>query len=474
MIKEVLEYVKKNGMLCDRDKVVLGVSGGADSVCLFFVMLELKSIYHLELYVVHVNHGIRGEEAREDAVYVENLCQQHRIPYFLVEEDILEKVRRERISEEEAGRNARYQAFERVCQEYGADKIAVAHNQNDSGETLLFNLFRGSGLRGLRGIPPVRDRIIRPLLEVNRQKIEEFLEEREIPYQTDQTNETTDYTRNRIRLEMIPYIISHINSNAVEHMAKTGVMIEETLAYIEGNTQTSFSRLMKQQGDVYFCSVEEFLKEDIVIQKQLIRMTIRKMAGRLKNITSNHIDAVLELLHNQVGKRIDLPYSIVVQKGYHEIRFERNNLMENNKDEKVILGFEYHNIDIPGKLYISQTNQKIEFQLFSYKKNLRIPQNGCTKWFDYDKIDSTVVIRTRKEGDFFWIHPKGGKKKLKSYYIDKKIPKEMRDSIPLLADGNHIMWIMGDRISEAYKIDKNTKNILMVKIYGGYQDESQD
>lgn len=469
MIKKVLKYVEKNKMLHNNDKVVLGVSGGADSVCLLFVMLEIKPIYHLELYVVHVNHGIRGDEAKEDALYVEKLCRQYKIPHILVEEDIPSRARKEGISEEEAGRDARYEAFEKVFHDYGADKIAVAHNQNDSGETMLFNLFRGSGLKGLCGIPPTRGNIIRPLLETSRRNIEEYLLSRKISYQTDKTNEMTDYTRNRIRLEVLPYIVENINNNAIEHMVKTSVMIEEALAYIENNTKTSFSQLVKQQGDVYICSVEELLKEDIVIQKQLVRMIIEKMAGKLKNITSNHIDMILELLENQVGKKINLPYDILVQRDYNDILF----LYNDNKTSELV-GFEYKSITIPGEQYIHQTNQKIEFSLIKYKKNLRIPQNGCTKWFDYDKIDNTVVIRTRKEGDYFSIDSKGSKKKLKSYFIDKKIPKEKRDSIPLLVDGNHIMWIMGYRTSEAYKIDENTKNVLVVKIYGGYKDGTQN
>lgn len=469
MINQVLKYIEKNKMLDHKDKVVIGVSGGADSVCLLFVMLEIKPIYDLELYVVHVNHGIRGEEAKEDALYVERLCRQYKIPYILVEEDIPNRARKEGISEEEAGRDARYEAFEKVFRDYGTDKIAVAHNQNDSGETMLFNLFRGSGLKGLCGIPPTRGNIIRPLLETSRRNIEEYLLSRKISYQTDKTNEMTDYTRNRIRLEVLPYIVENINNNAIEHMIKTSVMIEEALAYIENNTKTSFSHLVKQQGDVYTCSVEEFLKEDIVIQKQLVRMIIAKMAGKLKNITSNHIDMILELLENQVGKKINLPYDILVQRDYNDILF----LYKDNKTSELV-GFEYKSITIPGEQYIHQTNQKIEFSLIKYKKNLRIPQNGCTKWFDYDKIDNTVVIRTRKEGDYFSIDSKGSKKKLKSYFIDKKIPKEKRDSIPLLVDGNHIMWIMGYRTSEAYKIDENTKNVLVVKIYGGYKDGTQN
>ena len=191
-------------MLTPGDRVVAGVSGGADSVCLLFVLLKIREEIPFSLHGVHVNHGIR-KEAGEDAAYVEQLCSQFGLPFILVKENVRERAAAEKRSEEEMGRLVRYQAFESVMKSVGANKIAVAHNSNDQAETMLFHLFRGSGLSGLCGIRPVRDHIIRPILCLERKEIEQYLEERKIAYCKDATNEEDDYTRNRIRHHILPY-----------------------------------------------------------------------------------------------------------------------------------------------------------------------------------------------------------------------------------------------------------------------------
>lgn len=475
MINTVFKYVKENRMLINNDKVVLGVSGGADSVCLFFVFLELKKEYNLDLYVVHVNHGIRGEAAKNDAIYVEQLCKRYGINFILVNENVRDVAKQKRISEEEAGRNVRYEAFHNVCQKLETGKIAIAHNSDDRAETVLFNLFRGSGLKGLTGISPVRHNIIRPLLCVSRGQIEEYLNDRNITYCTDLTNLETDYTRNKIRLKVLPYISDNINVNVKEHIVQTSVMIEESLSYIETNANDCFHKIVKQKDGQYSIRIGELRTENVVIQKVVIRKVIEHLAGKLKDVTSNHVNIVLSLLESQVGKRVNLPYSIVAKKGYEDISlFVDNNdkYVSDGHSEKVIFSEEISTI--PGNYFLKDKNLHFEFNLMKFKKNLIIPQNGCTKWFDYDKINNTVALRTRREGDYLQIDPKGSNKKLKAFFIDQKIPKEERDEILLLADGKHIMWVVGERISEAYKIDENTKNILMVKLYGGNEDGTQD
>lgn len=469
MINQVLEYIKENKMLTYNDKVIVGVSGGADSVCLFFVLLELKKLFHLDLYVIHVNHGLRGLQAKEDACYVEELSKKYQVNFTLIQADIKELAKKYGISEEESGRNVRYEAFEQVCQQYQGNKIAIAHNMNDRAETALFNLFRGSGIKGLTGISPVRDNIIRPLLCVSRQQIEHYLAEKNISFCQDATNFQTEYTRNKLRLKVLPYVIENINSKAIEHIVQTSVMLDEVESYLEKNIMDCYLNIVKVENGQYSFLTEEFLQQDIVIQKGIIRMIIKELAGRLKDITSEHVDMVLSLANNSVGKSVNLPYHMIGTRGYEDISLyiekkDSSNINEELADSNSV------EIQVPGNYFLKEMDQYVEFSVIKYKKNLIIPRNGCTKWFDYDKIENTVILRTRKIGDFIQIDHKGSKKKLKSYFIDKKIPREDRDHIPLVADGNHIMWIIGDRISEAYKIDKDTKNILMVKLYGGKED----
>ena len=204
MLDKVITYIEENELIQKKDRIVVGVSGGADSVCLFSVLLELQKKYELELFVVHVHHGIRGEEADKDEQFVENLAKKHQIPYYCFWKNIPVLSKKRGLTEEEAGRIVRYEAFYEVLKKVNATKIAVAHNQNDCAETVLFQLFRGSGLKGMCGIFPKRDEIIRPLLGVDRKAIEAYLMQKGQAYCTDRTNLEEEYTRNKIRLSILP------------------------------------------------------------------------------------------------------------------------------------------------------------------------------------------------------------------------------------------------------------------------------
>lgn len=493
MINKVLHYVEEHHMLTKKDKVVLGVSGGADSICLFFVMLTLREIYDLELYVVHINHGIRGKEADEDEEFVRSLCMTKKVPFHAVHANVKERAKAEGLSEEEAGRNVRYQAFYEECEKYQCRKIAIAHNMNDSAETILFNLFRGSGIKGLVGISTVRDKIIRPLLCVSREEIEDYLKEIKMDYRTDQTNLLEDYSRNKIRLRVLPYVTKEINDQAVRHIVNTGSLLNETLSYVEKNAREAYERLVSFEKNKrkYSFLVDNIRKEDVVIQKIILRMILGNVVGDLKDLTGKHVDMILELFDKGVGKKIDLPYGAQAIRGYDSIEIHKkdskqinksdsnlikignndNNHDESSKDKEEILSIP---IQVSGEYFEPFFQWNITFTLINYKKNLIIPRNGCTKWFDYDRIKNTVFLRNRNEGDYIQIDDKGSRKKIKSLFIDNKVPREIRDKVPLLADGSHIMWVLGGRMSEAYKVNENTKRILIVKLDGGNNNGRQD
>lgn len=454
MIQKIRTFVEENHMLEYKDKVVVGVSGGADSVCLFFVLLELQKYYDLSLIVVHINHGIRGEEAERDQIFVESLCKEHRIDCRVFYYSVQQLAKKEKVSEEEMGRRVRYQSFFQVLKEEQCQKIAVAHNQNDQSETMLLNLFRGSGLKGLSGILPVRGVVIRPLLMTTRKEIELFLEERKLSFQIDKTNLEEDYTRNKIRLSLIPYIEREINERASEHIAKATGMLREAEEYIRKRGLFVKDAIVTYKNGKYSFCVEAFLQEESIIQREVLRQILEELTSHLKDIEAEHIKMILELCKKQVGKEIHLPYGIVVSRGYQEITMEIRASVTSCKKEIIAVQPDVKFQIVP----------KIQLQ------NQEIPKNNCTKWFDYDKIANIVMVRHRKQGDYFQLDNHGNIKKLNRYFIDKKIPKEQRDSVLLLADGSHIIWIIGDRISEAYKIDENTKNVLIVNVNGGQKD----
>ncbi|HHU71272.1 MAG TPA: tRNA lysidine(34) synthetase TilS [Clostridiales bacterium] len=473
MFSRVSEYIDQYKMIEKGDRIAVGVSGGADSVCLLYMLFEIGKYMDINLIVVHINHGIRGKEGSLDEDYVEGLAKALKLEYICFHEDVPAIAKVEGLSEEEAGRNVRYQSFFKVALDRNCNKIAIAHNKNDIAETVLFNLFRGTGIKGLSGILPVSKRmygeksytIIRPLLCLEREEIELYLSDNVISYHIDQTNLGDDYSRNKIRNHILSYAKDEINSNAVSHIVRASLQLQEIDRYIDALADAKYHELIKEdeKGALYF-DIEEFDKLDIVIQKEVIRRAMMNLAGKLKDIESKHVEEVLSLVHKQVGKMVNLPYEMIALKEYSSIRLYKEGYEE--LVDKGLGPFNPVTLEIPGQYYCQNIHMILEVSIIKYDKNQSVPKNSCTKWFDYDKIENTIVLRTRNKGDYIEINDSGGRKKLKDYYIDQKIPRNQRDLKLLVADGSHIMWVIGqgDRISEKYKVNDNTTNILLMKL----------
>ncbi|MCU6736780.1 tRNA lysidine(34) synthetase TilS [Diplocloster agilis] len=497
MIQKILKFITENDMLKANDRVIVGVSGGADSVCLLFTLMEIRREIPLTLAAVHVEHGIRGEDAKEDARYVQRLCQEYDIPFRKYCYRVAEIARERKQSVEEAGRELRYQAFEEACREYHANKIAVAHHMDDDAETVLLNLFRGSGLKGLAGIPAVRGKIIRPLLCVTRQEIERYLWDRGITYRTDATNLTEEYVRNKVRLNILPYAEREINTKAVEHIVKAAGQIKEAEDFLESYAGERFktcARIQEPKGQgplTVSLDVSAMSAEKPVIRRLLLRRGTELLAGQMKDITARHIEMLDQLTLAGVGKEAHLPYGIIGRRGYDHIHLfrsmscsvsgpedagpedagaahsDRKDISRNR--DRISAEFDYR---VPGGVKVEPEEggilelpgYRFLFKVRKCENSKAFPEKNYTKWFDYDKIKNGVRIRTRQTGDYMVVNSGGDHQKLKSYFIDRKIPRESRDNIPLLADADHIIWIIGYRISEWYKITKDTKRILEVQV----------
>lgn len=472
MIQRAWDYIKLNNMIEKGDRIVVGVSGGADSVCLLHVLNQVCKEMQVKLIVVHINHGIRGEEATRDENFVKELCELLSIEFESHYYPVREMARELGISEEEAGRKVRYEAFLETCQQKGCNKIAIAHNKNDNAETILFHLFRGTGMKGMIGIEPRRRienedgevTIIRPLLFAQRYEIEEYLNKKNVRYLTDSTNLSEDYTRNKIRNRILSYAVTQINTGSVNNIGETAQQLKEALQYIEKNTQRRFHEMVHQDNDSYVIGITDLLNEDIVIQKGIVLKILELAAGKRKDLESKHVASVLSLAKKQVGRCVHLPYNLIGERDYHTIRIYHNNKSVGDHNE--IEHFNSRILEIPGRIIIPEVGKVLETVLLSYKKEEPIPKSSCIKWFDYDKIENAVEIRTRREGDFLQVNALGGRKKLKDYFIDHKIPKKLRDSQLLITDGNHVMWIpgIGERMSEKYKVDGTTKKVLLMKM----------
>jgi len=456
MVKTVERYMEQHQMIVENDVIVAGVSGGADSVCLFLLLTDFCKKKDAKLVVVHVNHGIRPD-ASKDAEYVKQLCEEFGVPFHLYERNIEKMADEQGIGTEEAGRKARYEAFAEVLELYGGNgKIAVAHNKGDQAETVLFHLFRGSNVAGLSGIAPVRDHIIRPLLCVERREIEAFLKDKGRSFCIDSTNEENTYTRNKIRNVVLPYVEKEVCTRAVSHIVETADELMKLRQYLELQVKEIEKEAILVRDDRVCLVKKEFQNLHEVMKKQLIVRALECLVPGRKDIGSVHIADIMDLFSKESGKQIHLPYGLLAENTYEWIVLRKKKERSDETNFKV---------SIPGKLDAGEGIQ-IEFSLLSEKNCRKIPRKTYTKWFDYDKIKNCLELRNRKVGDYLIITDSGNRKTIKEYFIEEKIPREEREEILLLADGEHVLWVIGKRISEYYKVTMQTKNILQVTVLG--------
>lgn len=438
-------YIEKYHMIEAGSQAVAGVSGGADSVCLLFLLMEYQKKVPFSLRAVHVNHHVRGEEAVRDQEFTRRLCESLGVPLDLYDYDVPRMAETDHLSCEEAGREARRRAFYRTaCRWERPDqvRIALAHHENDQAETVLHNLVRGAGLAGLAGIRPVHrtgsGMYIRPLLCISREETENYLIQRGIPWVTDSTNEEEVYTRNKIRREILPALMQ-INSGAVKNIAAAAGRVLEAEDYLSELTQKAVEKYTAKEGSVWILSRDLF-EEPMLLQKRVVKNVLEAAAGKKKDLSSAHMEAVLELAKGRTGASASLIYGLRAQQVYGDIHITRG-----EQEKKDLL--------------------ELEFRVFPYE-NQQIPEKTYTKWFDYDKIKNGLAVRRRLPGDYLMISRDGGTKKLKDYFIDCKVPRRERDNVTLLADGSHVLWAVGYRISEYYKVTSQTKKVIKVQVKG--------
>lgn len=462
-LDKVRNFIETNELLEHGEQVTVGVSGGADSVCLLFVLLDLQETYDLKVRAVYVEHGIRGEESVEDGRFVEQLCIARGVPFRQVDVDAPELAQEEHMSLEEAARRLRYEALIQTAK-YGqkGGKIAVAHNADDNVETILYQMARGTGIRGLCGmeaLSPRKDgtKIIRPLLCVERGEIEMYLADKEQTYVTDSTNNDDNYARNRIRHEIMP-VLRAVNSEAVAHINESAKQLMRLYRSHMDDADRILDAVRGKEGIVR----KELRKYPEAMQTEVVRRFLLQECGGIRDITRDHFVKAVDLLGAEVGKKISLPAGMNLKADYEEL------VVEKISDEEVPKN--PWSIDIPsldmGESYeISLDEYDIHLEVCAWNAGDEIPGNPYAKIFDYDMIKDKLNIRSRKMGDRIQTVTDGGGKRLKDYFIDEKIPKEERDEIPLLAEGQDILWVIGHRRSEAALVTDETKKVLKVEVW---------
>jgi tRNA(Ile)-lysidine synthase len=462
--KSLLERVKDNidryGLIPSGGHVIAGLSGGADSVFLLHALHSLNSILSFKITAVHVNHMLRGRESDEDQGFCEALCAELGVPLRVFSEDIAARAEALRISQEEAGREARYGLFNKVLKEVGADAIAVAHNLEDRAETVMMNILRGCGLEGLSGMDYKNGVIVRPLLDISRGDIEAYLEEKGQSYRIDSSNYTNAYFRNRIRNQLFPFIRDNLGTDPVQSLLRLSHLAGEDQGFLEETARQVFGQYVNMPHPQ-----ELFIDRDCLngmnkaVSSRIIRLSWEKLKGDKRNLESIHVNQILKL--SRTGGphgTISLPGGFTAWVDYKKLH------MGVKCEEEAPKDYAYE-LQIPGITEAHVAGGRMIAELLDEKdiktEEIReIKENSSFQLFDYLKLDCGINIRNRRAGDRFFPCGSPGKKKLKEYLIDTKVPLEKRNVMPLVARDQEILWVIGMRTSQKIKPDSRTRQYV--------------
>lgn len=450
MLSTIKDTIKKYNLINEGDHVLLAISGGCDSVSLLHILIHLSSDYSFNISALHVNHGLRNKESDDDENFVLNLCQGLNIPVYIYRYNARDYSQKNGFTLEEGSRKLRYNALYKCSLQIGATKIATAHNKNDSVESIILNLARGSGLSGLRGIPPVRSNIIRPLIECDRAKIEDYCAKNLIKYRFDSTNISIEFTRNKIR-HLVLNDLKQVNHNIINTISESSKIFTLENSFMNSVSIEAFSDCCKCVDDSVHINIEKFLNLDEAIKARVIRIALSNINISLEDFTFKHIQNIISLCNKQSGKIISLPMGLFAQRLFNIIKV----------GPKIIEKQFSYSLNIGDFIHVKEKNFFISCSLTKIVKDGFT--NTCTKCINYDKIikdsfnfcsiDNSIVhplltIRTRASGDKIYIK-NTGTQKLKNYFINKKIPASER-GIALLAQGSNIICILGYYISSKY------------------------
>ena len=454
--KKVLSTILDHGMVQDGDVVVVAVSGGADSVCLLRILSELRDTLAMSLIVAHLNHGLRALEDEKETKFVVDLAGECNLPLAHEKAHNLRRV--PGTSLEEEARITRYSFLEKILSEHDAQKVALGHNMNDQAETVLINLLRGSGLRGLSGIPPIREnRYIRPLIQVTSDEIHTYLKERNISFIVDSSNLEKKYLRNKIRLDLIPLLLGY-QPRFIEHLGELASLCREKNQSIEEEARKFLKKatLHASQG-VMDLSIGVLKDLPMSTRFDVIREAIKQIRGTLRRINRDHVKAVSDLIHNPKPQvRANLPEKLVATKTYERLRFATD-------AEGEIEDFSYR-IEHTGSIHVTETNQVLFLEEVTKRDFSESSPSPRVAFMDLDRIEWPLWVRNLRVGDKFMPLGLKGHKKLKDVFIDKKVSHQERKRTLILTGGNDIIWVCGIRIDDRYRVRGNTRRILRCEV----------
>ena len=448
MEDRILKTIIDHKLIENGDSIIVGASGGPDSQFMIYILNELKSEIDFEIILAHLNH-LHRKEAKNDEDLVRKTAEELDLKFFSRARSMDDYAKKHGLSSEDAGRRLRYEFFNDLAKEYKNPKIAVAHNKDDQAETVLMRIIRGTGLDGLRAMDYKSGNIIRPILNIKKSEIMAYLDSKKIPYALDATNFENDYTRNKIRLEIIPKL-EEINPKVIDQIYSLSELAKDDLTILDGVIDDKFKDLAEIKKDKIVFDKAKFDQTNPAVLRRIIRKTIEVLNGEIKDISRENIDEFLSIRYLDTGKKI-IKDMIVLRKTYDSYILEINKHEE--KFEEVLYLKDVDKINFDGlyiKTSIINTNK--------YEKSEKIG------YFDYDKLSFPLKVRTRRNGDRFVPLGHSSEKKLKDFLIDQKIDREKRDEIPLILSDDKIIWLVAYRISDEFKVRESTKRILKIEV----------
>lgn len=444
-LEKFKNFIEENNLIDKGDSIVSAVSGGSDSVFMLEMLLAIKDDYDLKIIVSHVNHGLRGAEAQRDEDFVKSLAEKNGLIYEVEHIDMAGYAKEHSLTCEEAGRKLRYLFFEEIKEKYKADKVAIAHNENDVAETTFLNIFRGTGLDGLESIPLRRDFYIRPILCFEKSEILDYLKENNIHYVDDSTNFTNDYKRNMIRNEIIPFIKKNFNENIVSSMSRLASIAKENNIYLEDIINDKYKAIVTAN------SIDrEGFNELIHYEKTLVlRKFLRENLNYLNNISKDNIEDMINLISLDSGKKYDIDGKHYLVNDFDKTIFKKHDI--NELSEEISLDFK---LDKVYNIYGSKFKFVLSDKILS------------KKYLDYDLLTGKLSLRNRRSGDRFNPFGMKGSKKIKDYFVDKKVSSDDRSKVLFLMNGDEIAYVVGYDIADKYRASSKTKNYLNVIMEG--------
>lgn len=439
LLKKIRTTISRHDLLACGDTVIVGVSGGSDSVCLLNLLIQLDDL-KLKPVIAHVNHCLRGKESQRDADFVGQLAANLGLEFELLVNNVVEFAHRSGRSVEESGRIIRYDFFNEVSKKHNADKIATAHTLDDQVETVLMRFIRGSGIKGLAGIPYFREpNIIRPLLDISKKDIKKFLADNRIKWVEDSSNLGEEFLRNRIRLYLIP-ALKELNPNLESAIARTSEIFSQNESYISKAAAKAYKKVFKKHvNGLYIGDLRKFNKLHTYMKYSLIRESIARINENLLNIDFDHTYSAMELLNSgKISGEINLPGDVIVAKSYYHFVVTHKSEINPRYSYKV---------DSFGKHIFKHLSFEIKKE-----KVTRKDLGSNTALISPDKFKFPIEIRNFRPGDKFVPFGMKGEKKLKDFFIDEKIPRYLRKLYPLFIINGEIAWIGGLRMSDKFRV----------------------